>query len=108
MLGFEGFLSLLKCLNFLSVRSRLVYSFNLPQCKLPLWNIIDRQIASVDDYAYSTALQSHSAKPWNFEELNAFLTKPKVYAKGTKMSYSGMKKPADRIAILLYLAAQGE
>ena len=73
-----------------------------------LWNLIDRQIASADGYTYSTALQNLSAKSWNFEELNAFLTKPKVYAKGTKMSYSGMKKPTDRVAMLLYLAAQGE
>ena len=73
-----------------------------------LWNVIDRPIASMDGYTYSAALNALSDRVWDFEQLNAFLTKPKVYAKGTKMSYAGMKKVPDRVAIMLYLASQGE
>lgn len=73
-----------------------------------LWNTVNRPIASVADYAYSAALSAMQDRKWDFEQLNAFLTKPKVYAPGTKMSYAGLKKPSDRVALLLYLAAQGE
>ncbi len=37
-----------------------------------------------------------------------FLAKPKSYIKGTKMSFSGLKKDADIDAINAFLAAQGE
>ena len=41
-------------------------------------------------------------KPWTYDNLNAFLTKPKNYAQGTKMTCVGIKQPADR-AIIFYL-----
>jgi len=40
---------------------------------------------------------------WNEEELIAFLTKPKSYMKGTKMSFSGLKKEKDIAAVIAYL-----
>ena len=40
-------------------------------------------------------------KPWTYDNLNAFLTKPKNYAKGTKMTFVGIKKPADRANVIL-------
>ena len=43
------------------------------------------------------------AKPWSFEEINGFLTKPKDWIKGTKMSFMGLKKEKERAAIILYM-----
>jgi len=40
---------------------------------------------------------------WTYEALDAFLTKPTKYAPGTKMNYVGLKKPADRAAVIEYL-----
>ena len=73
-----------------------------------LWGTVDRPIASAPDYTYSAALSALKDRKWDFEQLNAFLAKPKVYAKGTKMSYAGMKKVSDRVAMLLYLASQSQ
>ena len=43
------------------------------------------------------------AKPWSFEEMNGFLTKPKDWIKGTKMSFAGLKNEKDRAAVILYM-----
>jgi len=54
------------------------------------------------DYKYSKAMASYG-KSWTLEEMNGFLTKPKEWMKGTKMSYAGLKNPKDRAALILYL-----
>ena len=71
-----------------------------------LWAVIDSPIASKDGYNYSSAL-SGIEKAWTFEETNAFLTNPKKYAPGTKMSYRGLRKANDRALILQYLQDNG-
>ena len=67
-----------------------------------LYNVVGREVGSVDDYKYSKALASYG-KEWTFEELNGFLTKPATYLKGTKMSYAGLRKEKDRASIIKYL-----
>ena len=42
-------------------------------------------------------------KNWSFEEMNGFLIKPKDWIKGTKMSFAGLKKAEDRVAVILYM-----
>ena len=42
-------------------------------------------------------------KVWSFEEINGFLTKPKDWIKGTKMSFAGLKNAKDRAAVILYM-----
>ena len=42
-------------------------------------------------------------KVWSFEEMNGFLTKPKDWIKGTKMSFAGLKNAKDRAAVILYM-----
>ena len=72
-----------------------------------LYGVVGRASASVPDYAYSTALKAHG-KNWNFEELNAFLLKPRSYIKGTKMAYAGLRKDKDRASVILYLNNQSD
>ncbi|NQY83068.1 MAG: cytochrome c family protein [Alphaproteobacteria bacterium] len=71
-------------------------------------NVVGRPIASAEGYNYSRGLLEMSGGTWTLKELNAFLTKPKVYAPGTKMSYNGLKKVPDRAALLLYLNTQSD
>ena len=67
-----------------------------------LWGILGRQAGSIADYKYSKAMAAYG-KVWSFEEMNSFLTKPKDWIKGTKMSFAGLKKAKDRAAVLLYM-----
>ena len=67
-----------------------------------LWGVLGRKAGSVADYKYSKAMTAYG-KPWSFEEMNGFLTKPKDWLKGTKMSFVGIKKETDRAAVILYM-----
>ena len=72
-----------------------------------LWNIINNSKASVSGFAYSNALKN-SGGIWSYEELNAFLYKPKDYLPGTKMNFSGLKKANDRANLILWLRDQSD
>jgi len=67
-----------------------------------LWGALGRKAGSVPEYKYSKAMVAHG-KPWSFEEMNGFLTKPKDWVKGTKMSFAGLKKAKERAAVILYM-----
>jgi cytochrome c len=69
-----------------------------------LYGVVNRPIASVADFGYSSALKTYAAdKTWTYEELNGFLYKPKAHVKGTSMGFAGLKKTADRAAMIAYL-----
>ena len=72
-----------------------------------LYGVVGRPVAAIDGYAYSKALIAHG-KNWSFEELNAFLLKPKSYIKGTKMAYAGLRKDRDRASVILYLNSKSD
>lgn len=67
--------------------------------------IIDAEIASVEDFKYSKAFlaKKEEGLVWSEEELDAYLTKPKKYIKGTKMSFAGLRKEDDRENVICYL-----
>ncbi len=68
-----------------------------------LWDVVERPIASATGFAYSKALKAKSGAPWSYESLDGFLTKPKAWAPGTKMSFAGLRKPEQRAAVIAYL-----
>ena len=72
-----------------------------------LWNIIDREIASVDTYDYSVALSQLPGK-WSVERLDAFLGAPGEFAPGTKMIFPGLSDPAHRADLLAWFILQQE
>ncbi|TKZ21836.1 c-type cytochrome [Shimia litoralis] len=67
--------------------------------------IVGKTVAMADGFKYSKPMAALGAegKVWSEEELAAFLTKPKKYLKGTKMSFSGLKKEKDIAAVTEYL-----
>ena len=67
-----------------------------------LYNVVGRDIGSIDDYKYSKALANYGKK-WTFEELNGYLIKPASYIKGTKMAFAGLRKEIDRASVIKYL-----
>ena len=72
-----------------------------------LYGIVGAAKQSVAGYSYSGTLNSEGGNVWTFAELNKFLWKPKKYAPGTKMNYVGLKKPADRAALVAWLNTLG-
>jgi len=58
-------------------------------------------------FAFSDALKSKGGK-WDFDSLNAWLTSPKAYAPGTKMTFAGLSNPQDRANVIAYLNKQGD
>ena len=73
-----------------------------------LWGVIGRNHAAVEDFPYSDAIKGMAGKPWTFEDLDAFLTSPKDYAPGTKMTFPGLKKPEERAALMRWLRDQSD
>tara|TARA_X000000368_G_scaffold304480_1_gene242814 strand:+ start:198 stop:737 length:540 start_codon:yes stop_codon:yes gene_type:complete len=67
-----------------------------------LYNVVGRQVGSVNDYKYSSALSEYE-KNWTFEELNGYLIRPAKWIKGTKMAFTGLRKEKDRASVILYL-----
>lgn len=72
-----------------------------------LWNIVNAERGKKAGFRYSKALLG-KAGAWTYESLNAFLTKPKGYIKGTKMAFSGIKRAGDRAAVIAYLRGLSE
>ncbi len=73
-----------------------------------LWGVVGREKSSITGFSYSGKLKANGGSSWTPEELDAFLTKPKKYAPGTKMTYAGLKKPAHRAALIAWLSQQAD
>jgi cytochrome c len=73
-----------------------------------LWGVIGRNHASVEGFNYSDVMKGMAGHPWNYEELDQFLTNPKAYAPGTKMAFPGIKKPEERAALIRWLRDQSD
>jgi cytochrome c len=68
-----------------------------------LWGIVMRKIGTHEGFAYSEAMAAKSSEDWTYEALNDFILSPKTAIPGTKMTYGGLKKDADRANLLAYL-----
>ncbi len=71
-----------------------------------LKGVIGRKAGAVEGYKYSKVMAA-SDVIWDEANLDAFLKKPKAFMKGTKMSFVGLKKEAQRADLIAYLKAQG-
>lgn len=67
-----------------------------------LFSVVGRKRAAMQGFKYSEAM-SKKGGAWNAGDLNLFLTKPKDYIPGTKMSFAGLSKPQDRADLILFL-----
>ena len=70
-----------------------------------LTGVVGNAAGAVEGFKYSKPLMKMAGDGllWTEEELAAFLAKPKAYMKGTKMSFAGLKKEGDQVAIVEYL-----
>lgn len=57
-------------------------------------------------FAFSSAL-SGIGGTWTFDQLDKWLTSPRKFAPGTKMTFAGLSDPQDRANVIAYLNSQG-
>jgi cytochrome c len=67
--------------------------------------IVNGAAGAAEGFRYSKPMKAAGTDGlvWTEDELTGFLTKPKAYMKGTKMSFSGFKKDKDIAAVIAYL-----
>ena len=72
-----------------------------------LWGVVGAAVAAREGFSYSSGLSAVGGE-WSYESLDAFLTKPKAFAPGTKMTFAGLKKPGDRANLIGFLRSLSE
>lgn len=70
-----------------------------------LAGIIGRPVAAVGDFGYSQALESANLV-WDEATLDRFLHRPSQVVPGNTMAFAGIANPADRAALIAYLAVE--
>jgi len=71
-----------------------------------LYGTMGKPHGHVAGFAYSDALKSVPGN-WDWTSMDAWLTSPRKYANGTKMTFAGLGKAEDRANLMVYLNAQG-
>ncbi len=71
-----------------------------------LYDVVERVIGSHPGFAYSDVLTGHhtNGDTWTYDNLNHFLTSPKAFAPGTKMTFAGVKNDQERANIIAFLS----
>jgi cytochrome c len=74
-----------------------------------LWGVVGRAPGSHPGFAYSDGMKAFAAKQpiWDYQHIYEFIKGPQAYINGTKMTFVGLKAPADRINLIAYLHNQG-
>ena len=67
-----------------------------------LWGAIGKPHGHVAGFSYSEALKGVPGV-WDWTALNSWLTAPRKYAPGTKMTFAGLSNPEDRANVIAYL-----
>ncbi len=70
-----------------------------------LHGLFGRQVASEPGFDYSPALKAETFT-WTPEQLDHWLANPRTFVPGNRMSFSGVRRPEDRLAVIAYLMVQ--
>jgi cytochrome c len=68
-----------------------------------LFGVVGRKAGTEAGYLYTPAAQK-SGLVWTRDNLDKYITNPQSVVPGTKMLFPGLKDPADRKALIEYLA----
>lgn len=68
--------------------------------------VLGKPIGAHAAFGYSDALKGKGGT-WSFDTLNEWLSNPKKFAPGNKMTFAGLGNPEERAAVLLYINSQG-
>jgi cytochrome c len=72
-----------------------------------LWGVVGGPSAHKEDFNYDDAIKNLKIT-WDFANLDKFITNPKKFAPGTKMSFPGLPKAQDRANLLRWLRDQSD
>jgi len=72
-----------------------------------LWGVIGEPIGQGRGYDFTAAL-SKVGGTWNWDNLSKWLTSPRAFAPGTKMSFAGLGNPQDRADVIAFLNAHSD
>lgn len=71
-----------------------------------LYGTMGKALAGHPGFAYSDALKGVGGT-WGWDNMSAWLTSPKKFAPGTKMTFAGLSNPQDRADLMLFLNSRG-
>lgn len=73
-----------------------------------LWGVIGAGIGEDrGGFAFSDAL-SKKGGTWNWDNISQWLTSPKAFAPGTKMTFAGLSNPQDRANVIAFLNSHSD
>jgi cytochrome c len=74
-----------------------------------LWGVMGRDVAEVDGFRYSSAMQEYAegGTEWMYQNMYDYLENPRGYVPGTAMSFAGLRDQEDRINIIAYMRSLG-
>ncbi|HEB78928.1 MAG TPA: c-type cytochrome [Rhodospirillales bacterium] len=67
-----------------------------------LWGVAGAGLGAKAGYRYSKPFKNAKGA-WDGQTLDAFIANPRKFIKGTKMVFRGLKKAADRAAVIAFL-----
>jgi len=71
----------------------------------PLFGVVGRTAGTLAGFAYSPGMKS-AGFVWSDDRLRAYLPSPRAMVPGTKMTYGGLKNPAQLDDLIAYLDGQ--
>jgi len=70
-----------------------------------LYGVFGRKAGSLTNYSYSDAMKA-AGWTWDADHLDHWLTNPRTYLPGTKMTFAGLSQEKDRIDLIAYLKVE--
>ncbi|HYU96019.1 MAG TPA: cytochrome c family protein [Sphingomicrobium sp.] len=67
-----------------------------------LWGVLGEPVGQGRGFSFSPALSGKGGN-WNWDNLSQWLTSPKAFAPGTKMTFAGISNPQDRANVMAFL-----
>ncbi len=72
-----------------------------------LWGVLGEPIGQGKGFTFSDAL-SKKGGSWNWDNLSQWLSSPKAFAPGTKMTFAGLSNPEDRANVMAFLNSHSD
>jgi cytochrome c len=72
-----------------------------------LYGIMGEGIGKGHGFAFSSALSGHGGT-WDWNTLSEWLSNPKAFAPGTKMTFAGISNPQDRANVIAFLNSKSD